>query len=61
MMIEFVNKNGGRMLVDDSRKEEYLRAGHKLALEYTKPEIVSSKPKPVRVKKARCKNGLRNC
>lgn len=30
-MVRFVNKNGGIMIVDESRVEEYLAAGHKVA------------------------------
>lgn len=30
-MVKFINKNGGMMFVDDSRVEEYIKAGHKPA------------------------------
>lgn len=31
MRIEFINSVGGKMLVDESRKDEYIAAGFKLA------------------------------
>ena len=37
-MIKFINKlKGTEMWVADERKDEYLRAGHKLALDCAKP------------------------
>lgn len=45
-MIEFVNKTTGtKMWVSETRKEEYLEAGHKLASENSKPADVSSDSK----------------
>lgn len=36
--VEFLNKNGGKMLVDESRVEEYKAAGHKPAAEISAPK-----------------------
>lgn len=53
MKVEFINKFGGRMYVDESRVEEYKGAGFKLAssslekkatTEETKPEKTEKKP-----------------
>lgn len=53
MRVEFINKFGGRMYVDESRVEEYKGAGFKLAssslekkatTEETKPEKTEKKP-----------------
>ena len=53
-MIKFVNRlTGTVMWVADERKDEYLRAGHKLALSCAKPsEVADEEPKKVAPKKA---------
>ena len=50
-MIEMVNKvTGTTMWIADNRVDEYLRAGHSLAMEIVKPEepIRDGKPQPKR-------------
>lgn len=37
MKVEFVNRLGGSMLVDESRVDEYLKAGYKLASKPSAP------------------------
>lgn len=47
MRVEFINKTGGRMFVDESRVEEYKAAGYILAanvIESTAKEIDEPKP-----------------
>lgn len=55
-MIKFINRlTGTEMWVADERKDEYLRAGHRLALTCVKPiektEKTVEKPKRTRKKK----------
>lgn len=50
MRVEFINKLGGKMLVDESRVEEYKAAGYKLAakapiIEKETEEISEEKPR----------------
>lgn len=52
-MIQFINRDMGTiMYVDESRKEEYLAAGHKLAADVTleKPEKARPAAKKRRTK-----------
>lgn len=49
-MIKFVNRlTGTIMWVADERKDEYLRAGHKLALDSAKPIKVADEEEPKKV------------
>lgn len=55
MMVEFINKLGGKMFVDDSRVDEYKAAGYILAADIvgtdeTPKEITEEKPKRRRKK-----------
>lgn len=54
MRIEFINSTGGKMLVDESRVEEYKEAGYMLASKVIDAEFVEDK-KP-RAKKTTKKN-----
>ena len=47
--VKFVNSMGGLMTVDESRKEEYLAMGYKLA-DDSQPSNEAAK-KPIRTKK----------
>lgn len=52
-MIKFINRTfGNEMWVADERKEEYLAAGHKLAVENPKPAAPVLKPKKTGSKKS---------
>lgn len=49
-MIKFVNRlTGTIMWVADERKDEYLRAGHRLALSCAKPSEVADEEEPKKV------------
>ena len=51
-MVTFINRlTGTKMRVADERKEEYLRAGHKLALSCEKPKEEVKPVEEVVVKK----------
>ena len=53
-MIKFINRTfGNEMWVADERKEEYLAAGHKLAVENPKPVAPVIKPKKTAKKTAK--------
>ena len=57
MKVEFVNRLGGSMLVDESRVDEYLKAGYKLASKPSAPakampdDIEEPAPKKISRKK----------
>ncbi|MBQ0113616.1 MAG: hypothetical protein KBT03_10835 [Bacteroidales bacterium] len=51
MRVAFVNGNGHKMLVDESRVEEYKAAGFKLAVEPLAKEEKQAEPKPKRTKR----------
>lgn len=56
-MTEFINKRSGKhFFVDDSRKGEYLAAGHVLAVKPTETPV-EAKEKPKAVKKPAKKRG----
>lgn len=54
MKVEFINKFGGKMFVDESRVEEYKAAGYILAANVVstdeKPTEIEEKPKRKRKK-----------
>lgn len=47
MMVEFINKHSGKMLVHESRVKEYEAMGHTVASNFTNEEAKEAK-KPVR-------------
>lgn len=49
MRIEFINSTGGKMLVDESRKDEYIAAGYLLAANVIDSTAVEV-DKPVKIK-----------
>lgn len=50
-MVEFIHKlTGTRMWVDETRKDEYIAAGYKLAADDSKP--IKNKPTEAKGKKA---------
>jgi len=51
MRVEFISANGGRMFVDESRKDEYLRRGFSIASDVIDSTFVDDKPKPKRTAK----------
>lgn len=56
MRIEFINSAGGKMLVDESRKEEYIAAGYMLAanvIDTTATEVDTPVEKKPSTKKKR--------
>lgn len=53
-MVRFINVSGGEMLVDDSRKDEYIALGYRLAdsiAVINKSEEIEAKPKKATTKR----------
>lgn len=56
-MVELIHaRSGGAMWVDESRLNEYLEAGHKLASSYS-PAVDDATEKPEKKRKSRKKEG----
>lgn len=52
-MVAFYNNMGGKMLVHESRVEEYKAAGYKLVALTTVEEEKAEEPKPVKRKRGK--------